>query len=345
MSISIRQLVPEFYDAYNAFLSAQKDAMLYYSLNYREFLTDLLKVESSYYIALNENNEVVGVLPIFIKEGVFGKVYNSLPFYGSNGAVISKDEVGRNQLIKYYNTLVADNSIAASTYITNPLTFGDINDELFTFTFKDYRIGQFTNIKFDVDHEVKLMDIYHYKTRNMIRKGMKSDLTIVIDNDAIPFLMETHKQNMYAIGGKPKRDEFFQKFPKYFKPGVDYNIYLAKLGETPVAALLLFYFNQTVEYYTPVIVEQYRDKQPLSFLIYKSMVDASKKKYELWNWGGTWASQGGVYTFKKRWGTFDLNYYYYIRLNNKEILSASKQELLQHYEDFFVLPFDKLNNK
>ena len=178
----------------------------------------------------------------------------------------------------------------------------------------------------------------------MVRKAMKEGIKVEVDNQAVGFLIDTHKANMKAIGGKPKSQKFFELLPSYYKSGIDFNIYVAKYNNETIAALLLFYFNDTVEYYTPVIIEKYRDKQSLSLIIYEAMIDASKKSYKLWNWGGTWATQGGVYTFKKRWGTRDVNYYYHIQINNEHLLKVSKQNLLNHYEDFFVIPFDKLKN-
>ena len=140
------------------------------------------------------------------------------------------------------------------------------------------------------------------------------------------------------INDLPKEIETF------FEEGKDYKIYIAKKEGKKIAALLLFYYNKTVEYFTPVIESEYRSLQPMSVLIYQAMIDASIKGFKYWNWGGTWKSQEGVFRFKNRWNTKNIEYKYYIRINNKKIYQSSKSELLSEYPDFFVLPFDKLNN-
>lgn len=33
--------------------------------------------------------------------------------------------------------------------------------------------------------------------------------------------------------------------------------------------------------------------------------------------GGIWLTQGGVYDFKKKWGTIDKNYFYYTTIFDK----------------------------
>ena len=52
-------------------------------------LIDLLDCEDNYRIVY-ENNKLCGVLPILSKNGEFGDVINSLPYFGSNGGIIAK---------------------------------------------------------------------------------------------------------------------------------------------------------------------------------------------------------------------------------------------------------------
>jgi len=331
-------------DKYNTFLSGMEHAMIYHTWNYKELIKDLFNVSENYLIALDTDDYIVGVLPLIYKDGKYGRIYNSLPFYGSNGGVLTKSADCFDFLIQSYNEFVEDSDLSASTVITNPLRASDNYDNIVG-QYKDYRIGQFSSIEFEHDHENGLMESFHYKTRNVIRKAIKESVTVSIDNLAIDFLYQTHVENMLAIGGKPKPQSLYEKLPNYFKAGVDYQIYIGKIDDKPIAALLLFYFNGVIEYYTPVINEKYRSIQPLSLLIYTAMSDASKLGYKKWNWGGTWATQDGVYSFKKRWGTYDVNYYYHTFIKDDEILNATKEELLTCYDNFFVVAFNHLKNK
>ena len=65
----------------------------------------------------------------------------------------------------------------------------------------------------------------------------------------------------------------------------------------------------------------------------------SKQGYKLWNWGGTWSSQASLYHFKKRWGTYDVEYNYLTHVGNKDLLSHDKEKILASYPYFFVVPF------
>ena len=74
------------------------------------------------------------------------------------------------------------------------------------------------------------------------------------------------------------------------------------------------------------------------------MLDAINFNFRIWNWGGTWLSQEGVYRFKNRWNSNNIEYRYMTYLNNKDILKASKEELLEEYKNFYVCPFSELLN-
>ena len=128
----------------------------------------------------------------------------------------------------------------------------------------------------------------------------------------------------------------------HFEKGKDYNIYIAKLNGEKIGALLLFYYNQTVEYFTPAAVSEYRNVQALPLIIYQAMCEANQKGYKWWNWGGTWLTQDGVYKFKNKFGAVDKEYKYFIKINNENIYNSSKEELLNEYDNFYVIPFDRL---
>jgi len=324
---------------YNNFLNSMKNSMFYHSLKYKFFLEKLLNVESDYFI-LWDNYKIKGVLPLFYKDGKYGRIYNSLPFYGSNGGIIATDTNSANILIEKYLEIVRNDNIAGSTLIETPIANIDYSNLIFNES--DYRIGQWTELDYKENIEESIMNSFESSARRNVRKAIKENVTVEIDNTQIDFLYETHYENITSIGGKAKNKNFFELIDKHFVKEKDYNIYIAKLGDKTIGALLLFYFKDTVEYFTPAIVNEYRNLQALPLIIYQAMVDSSKNGYKNWNWGGTWITQEGVMKFKRKFGAVDKKYKYFIKINNQDIYNSSKEELLSEYDNFYVIPFDKL---
>ncbi len=337
--MKIEILNEKLYLEYEDFIKKFEGGLFFYSIKYKNFLEELLECESSYYIVV-DNNEILAVYPMMLKKGKLGIVYNSLPFYGSHGGILSTSDNATNMLIKKINEISILNDTASNMYVSN-LFENNFNKD-FIYDIEDKRIGQITFIGFSENIEGNLMESFHYKTRNMIRKAQKSDIEVYIDNNAFDFLEITHKENMESIGGKPKSSKFFELIKKHFEASLDYDIYIAKKDGIYISAMLVFYYNNVVEYFTPVVKVEYRSFQPLSLLIFQAMVDNSNKKFKWWNWGGTWLSQDGVYRFKSRFGAIDKEYKYFIKVNNQDIYNSTKEELLSEYENFYTIPFDRL---
>ncbi|MDP1801682.1 MAG: peptidoglycan bridge formation glycyltransferase FemA/FemB family protein [Bacteroidota bacterium] len=325
--------------------------LLYSSLPYLKLLQYFLNCEVIIITVLKDKS-IVGCFPLAFKNNLkHGCVCNSLPFYGSNGGMIvsesvtDKNEV-RTILKQEFEKIVQHKSCVAYTIISNPLDVETDNwlrnnvshDQI------DERIGQITHFpKGIVDIENDLMKSFEDPRPRNIRKAIKEGVNIYAtnDQDAIDFLYKVHYDNIKAINGIPKEKKFFDLIPKFFN-NTEYKIYIAEYKGERVGALLLFYFNKTVEYFTPAVIESHRNLQPTSLIIYKAMIEAIKDGYENWNWGGTWLTQGGVYDFKKKWGTTDHHYFYYTKIYKEDLYTSSKEFLLQEYPYFFVLPFSSL---
>ena len=350
MKIRIQDLCAKRENDYESFVLSFPSSLLYQSMSYRHLIEETIHGQSRYLIAVNEENQIVGALPAFMSDDKgLGRTLNSLPFFGSNGGVITGDNTGlvAKKLLNEFNRIAKESHCVSSTIITSPLDSSiAIYEEEYDHDFKDKRIGQITALpKYHENLEDNLLAIYHPKTRNAIRKAERSGFELHVQSNInyLQFIFTTHQDNMMEIGGKSKPWKFFESLPKYFKEGGDYSLYIATLRGQAVSALLVFWYNKTAEYFTPATVKNYRSLQPASWLIYRAMRDAVRRGMNYWNWGGTWLNQGGVYDFKKRWATVDYPYYYYTRVYDGEILKKSRDELLASFPNFFVVPFSALN--
>jgi len=351
VKFTIERLLPELEGAYESFVHSIEDALLYSSLKYRNLLKGFLgaSVEDHYFIARSDNGVISAALPSFVchVEG-YGPVANSLPFYGSNGGVIvrSQDKHVVSPLLHHFRNFTDTMSCSSATVITSPF-----QDDLEPYeaclapTHKDSRIGQVTRLPTaGIDPEKAIMASLHHKTRNMVRKAIKQNIKVTHNpwEGAFRFLATTHADNISALGGKTKPLCFFQAIQSTFSYGRDYRIYTAWHDDMPIAALLVFYFNKTVEYFTPAIVQAYKTWQPMSLLIFNAMADSITQGFAWWNWGGTWRQQTGVYQFKRSWGALDKPYSYYTRVVDSGLMQNSLQELQSLAPYFFIAPYDQL---
>ncbi|HDZ08447.1 hypothetical protein LCGC14_0013580 [marine sediment metagenome] len=354
MSRIVMRYTPDLASQYEQLLAESPIGMFNHSLRYREFLKEILPDAEDHYLCAFNNNEMVAALPVFVKKGPYGAVVNSLPFFGSHGGFIYKvpaDSTAIADLLVAFNTLCADVNAFSSTVVEAALEKNEEKYEAFCANFFDERIGQITHLPNISNAECldnELFGILHQKTRNMVRKGQKGGFSVTHDGSmsTLKTLHEIHDNNIRSIGGSPKPLNVFIAISKVFRYDEDYRIYTASKNGRIVSALLVLYFKDMVEYFTPATLEAYRSDQPLSLLIYTAMRDAIlERESRHWNWGGTWLSQKGVYQFKSRWGTTDYPYRYHVQVSHtiNELSIISKEVLLKGYPYFYTVPFAALD--
>jgi hypothetical protein len=249
-------------------------------------------------------------------------------------------EWARQALVESFIEIANRPSNAAATIVSHPLypnaNFGvpyDVTDD---------RVGQISRLDGLAGSEATLLSRIDGSARRNIKKAKRAGVEVKVTPDAIRFLEGTHNQNMLEIGGKAKSHAFFSGIPNHFAAGRDYDIYVAEREGQPLAALLVLYFNRTVEYFTPATCLEAREIQPMALILCQAMLDAAARGFTRWNWGGTWKTQEGVYRFKKKWAAQDHPYKYFIKINEPTLLGARKEDLLAGYPDFYLLPFERL---
>lgn len=341
---------------YDALLNDAPDAMFNHSRRYLQFLQCVLGAEAApCHLVAERDGRLVGALPAFRRDGPYGPVVNSLPFFGSHGGALvlpHEDCSVRHALSASFSDYCDSIDAVSSTVVESPLGARSSTATQYRANWFDDRLGQISSLPeaaTATSAEEKVLAQCHSKTRNQVRKGQRAGFEFETDNTITGFqqLWDLHQQNMVAIGGTVKPWSVFQAVIDTFTAREDYDLYLAKVGSEVAAALLIFYFKDTVEYFTPAIAANHRSAQPLNATILHAMVSSIVQRgARNWNWGGTWRSQDGVYHFKSRWGARDYVYRYHIhsRLSVETVRSIDKRDLIQGYPFFYVVPFRTLGH-
>jgi hypothetical protein len=338
--------------AYERLVQDARQGMFVHSLAFGRFLATLLPEATGFRLGVFSNGQLKAVIPAFAREGRFGTVVNSLPFFGSHGGMITTDDCDETMKLKllsgfrdYCNALGA----VSATIIESPFEKSAALYETLSPSLTDDRIGQITRLPDRSAGDIReaLLAKLHLNARRNIKKTEGADFIVTIDGslDSFRQIHAIHESNMAAIDGTAKPWMVFEAILENFFSEQDYRIYIARHKNGDVAAgLLVFYYKKTVEYFTPVVNAAYRSTQPLSLLIFTAMVDAVvEREARWWNWGGTWRSQEGVYTFKAKWGAEDCLYRYHVLAGEgfEKLVARPKSEILAEYPYFYTFPFNR----
>ena len=306
---------------------------IFFSLKFIIFISKVLKL-SPYFFCYSRSNKIVALIPFFEKKNYkYGKVINSLPFFGSMGGVYSENNNFKKICLKLFNNHFNDEEILSSVIIQNP--FDDFDSKLnkvFKSNFTDDRILQYIKLN-------QKLNISDTRIRN-VNKAKKLGFKVYKTNSPkiVDKLEKLHFSHMKKINGKPKPKIFFSELKKLDKN--IWKIYYSKNKNNDViATLLVFFENQSMEYYIPACDENYKDSQVLSLLTYNSIMDSVRKNYKFYSFGFTWINQKGVYNYKKKWGCEDKEIRYLIKFDSNKLSNIN--EMINLYKYFYIAPFKK----
>lgn len=337
---------------YLDFLNKAENVLFFHHPCYLKLLGEHLNATPL--ILLIENSEGSSVtMPLLLKEGSKGKVVNSLPYFGSNGSFVCSGTPNAINLLKIkalseLEEWSKNENIVSINIVTNYFdqTEKDWFKEHYIPDYMSERFGQVTNLPpFSEDYDLALLKQFQDPRPRNIRKAINSGVTIrkaKSDKDW-DFLYEVHKENMEGIGAPVKKRAFFSLIKQEFTEEF-YTLYIAEIDSKPVACMLVFHAFQTVEYYTPGTLSEYRNQQPSALLVFEAMKEFAQKGYKFWNWGGSSSRESGVYDFKKKWGATEMPYYHMTKILDSTIYKSTSQELMEEYLGFFVVPFNQLKN-
>jgi hypothetical protein len=346
---------------YTEFLLKHERSSMVSTLMFRNFLRSMTDGMPFYFVA-KKREEIIGVLPAFVKKGKFGPIMNSLPWFGSNPGVIAESVEAAYELLSSFIKASTWLNCISTTFVASPFDpWGRLYDEFFKGAIVSDRVGTITSLPEWQNGNsdglaatnsflTRLLDKVHSKTRNQIKKSYQECYAAVCrpdkplaENSNLQFLMETHKENMEAVGAPVKSKEF--ALISKWRHGEDFNLYVSRQRDVGyvTAALLVVYFNKTVDYWVPAIDDKFRHLNPLHILIVEAMKDAAKKGYKYWNWGGSLIpGMEGVLHFKTRFGGEQSSYKYYTILSKEFPKDVKKEELEKHYPYFYTIPYNLL---
>jgi hypothetical protein len=323
---------------WDSFLLGGTGGVFVHSIAYRDLLVGELGCEAEYLVA-REAGETRGVLPIMWAEGSEGRICNSLPYYGSHGGPVTSDPRIDRALIDAWNERASDPGTLAATMVENPFLGHEAPRPVHEMT--DERISQFTVLAGGGGRD-DAMTLISAEARNNVRRAARRGVSVELDNDRIADVWRIHEQNMQAVGAPARSRRFLEAIPGRLRPGEGFDIWTARIGGEVAAALLVVRFNGVSEYFTSGTRIEYRGHNPHAALLFNALVHETRNGARIWNWGGTHHGMRGVFHFKKKWGSQQGRYRYFVHLNDRSLLEATPAELLERFPNFYVLPFSAL---
>jgi hypothetical protein len=326
-------------EAWDSFLRGSPGGLFAHSIAYRDLLAGELGCDAEYLVA-RESGEIRGVLPAMWTGGTGARILNSLPYYGSPGGPVASDPRAARALIDAWNERASDAGTLAATMVENPFAPADGPEPKHELT--DRRISQYTVL---AGREGDLTDLISSEARNNVRRAERRGVSVRLENDAMADVVRIHRETMAALGAPPKSEPFFRAIQARLRPGQDFDIWIARVDSRVVAALLVVRFNGVSEYFASGTRPRYRWHNPHAALVFAALHREAQRGARVWNWGGTRYGMDGVFHFKRKWGSRQGFYRYFVKVNDRSLLDGTPGELMARFPNFYIVPFDALGSR
>jgi Acetyltransferase (GNAT) domain len=344
-------------DGWNSLSEACSWGSFYHSARNLDLVQAVAAVRV-YYLSCYKNGQLTGGISFGVKNGISGPVVNCLPYFGSYGdALVERDGDTEAEKLLYRSLLQHCHEMNALslTVISSPFAGKSHHGRLLQFlrpSFTENRICQISHIpayngEARDTYRDKILGMMQGRARTAYKKVARAgfELRRAESESEVLAFASIHQQNIGAKGGIFKTKEFFLKVFRMSQDDANGSEMAVVLDNgNVVAGVVLFSFKDMVEYHSVCLSDSYRSISPIYQIIVERMVDAGMAGCRLWNFGGTWNSQVGVYKFKRSFGALDYPYHYYnVFFRDLEAVRQMRQkDIIRAYPLYYVVPFSEV---
>ncbi len=328
-----------------AFIESHDAAQLYHTATWRKIIERDTESSAISVVTRDTVGDIVGWMPIFLKQGPVGIIANSSPYFGSHGGILAKSPEAFDGTLKAAVEYLRGEKVV-SLNVIHPLkdAYRSRYADRVTVAAESARVAHVKSLDGMNDKESLYESLAGLTRSNLRRKCWKSGITVERDGseDAVSLLLMWHEAQMQAMGVQPKSRAFFDGLLSgQAEDSVEGRLYIGRRNGEAIAALFVCGWREWIEYLTPAFDLEHRKVQPLTAVIFESMLDCAADGFKSWNFGGSGTNLTGVRAFKESWNGHNIDYTYYVIDTGglKDVRHYAQENGTRGYDGYFLYPF------
>jgi hypothetical protein len=306
------------------------------------------------FIGCRRDRELVGVLPAYRLEGPLGAILNSVPQAGPLGGVACRPDVDPEpvyrSLLSAYDDLGRRTGCALATVISNPFWPDvDLYERCFEPDYQLENVCQVLELGEALDEKGQFLHASTHVHRNL-RKALSGSLRVDEEQTAanVEAWYEIHHARHTELGVRPLPRALFTGALQYMVPRDKARFFFVRLADSGkmVGGGFYVYHGAVMDALMPSVSGEHAALGTAYVLAAHSIRWAKAKGLRYYNWQPS-PPDGGVYRFKRQWGSRDVSYRYLTRVTGdvEPFLNSSPKQIVSAYPWHFVLPFDRLGKQ
>ena len=312
--LEVRQLEQQENPAWDEFVQGHPQGSPFHLIAWKKTMEEVFGYSPRYLLA-TEGGCVRGVLPLFlVKNFIMGKVLISSPFAVYGGILADSPEVKQaigERALALGRELGVEHIELRNAYAEQVFGTPNVN-----------RYVTFTR-EVTPDEEA-ILGALPFKKRNKIRKGLKNNFSMRVQQSDYRAFEDLHSRNLRRLGTPNFPPRLFGDLLKNFGGQADIREVLLD-EKIVVAACMNFYFRDQMHTYYAASDQNYLSMAPNDFMYFDHLRWAGKNGYRTFDFGRSKLGSGTV-EYKRYWGTTMRELPYEVLLvNRKEVPNFSPQ--------------------
>jgi FemAB-related protein (PEP-CTERM system-associated) len=275
-------------EEWDAFVRRAPGGTFFHLIGWKEVLEAAFGLTSCYLLA-RRGAVLVGTLPLFeLRSPLSGRCMLSVPF-AVEGGVCGADEEARTALAEAACALARDNR---ARYL-------ELRDGVVGAGFQ-VREGVYYRFRRQLaETDEENFAAIRRKQRRMVRVGQQSGLVARVSNDDLAVFYDLYARSVRHLGTPVFAQRYFRLLIERFRD--ECCLLTVRHGDQPAAAVLSFFFNDTVlPYYAGSRQELFRYAVN-DFMYWELMRHARERGARMFDFGRS-KKDTGAYDFKCHWG-------------------------------------------
>jgi len=346
-------------EAYKDFLAQCTRSSVQYSLDWRNTIRDLGKDEPFFLVA-KENNEIVGILPLYYYRSKLGNLLTTIAWHTISGIMLSNASVDKERVrvlyeafLDYSVKLAKELDCTALSISTNP--FLDDKEFYSEYLETDYSMEnfiQYIDLREIFDKQGNAIHANYVGRTNLSRNLKTAGLqnTIFSDEDTRDKIDECfciYSKRMDELHATPVPKNMFDSIHKNMVSNGKGKFIFALNQEKIISAALVLYNDRMLDAYMMCMDSEYRQMRSNFLIIYHIMKWANDNGISIFNWQSSPSRGNGVFRWKEQWGSRELASLYLTKIfgDISQWKNTDLSELREAYRFHYLLPFNLLKSE
>jgi FemAB-related protein (PEP-CTERM system-associated) len=289
-SFEIASLAPADEKEWDEYVLRHSHASPFHLMAWKRTIEESFPYEARYFL-IRQGSAIKAVLPLFyVKNPIIGRVLLSTPF-AVYGGILADSAEARTLLYDHVNALATEMGCEYVEYRNSHLEQCGGTPNVSRYTAFHQVVTP--------DEEALLNDLPK-KTRNMVRKALKSPFKMHTGIRDTEVLDRIHARNMRRLGTPNFPRRYFDRLLANFGDKAD--VREVRLDGTVMSVCLNIYFRKDMHTYHAATDTQYNALGPNTFMYYDHLRWAGQNGLETFDFGRC-KRNTGVFEFKKHWNT------------------------------------------